>query len=171
MTSQQLLRLYPRAWRERYGDEMTELLGHRSLRPLQVVDVVMGAVDAWMSPRVRRVAARSSIAPNTGGPAMTNLMKLIACSQPNVRYTTRDMLISAGVLLACSVAMSLGGIAAKQAEYRQFGEALVNLAFPISVLVSMPFGVMKGQPWRAQTVVLSVTFAMLLLATWLATKI
>ena len=171
MTPQRLLRLYPRAWQERYGDEMTDLLGTRPLPPLQVIDIVMGAVDAWLSPSVRRITARGSLATNSGVPSMTNLMKLMACSQPKVRYTTRDMLISAGVLLASSALMSFAGIAAKRAGYPEFGEAVLSLAFPMSMLISMPFGLMKGQPWRAQIAVLGSTFWILIFATWIATKI
>jgi len=47
-----LLRLYPRAWRRRYGDEFESILDDRSLSPGDVVDVVHGAMDAHV--RVRR---------------------------------------------------------------------------------------------------------------------
>ncbi len=41
-----LLRLYPRAWRDRYGDEFEALLDQRSLRLRDGVDIVHGALDA-----------------------------------------------------------------------------------------------------------------------------
>jgi hypothetical protein len=41
-----LLGLYPRQWRERYGDELLLLLGER-LRPGDVVDVILGALNEW----------------------------------------------------------------------------------------------------------------------------
>jgi hypothetical protein len=41
-----LLRLYPREWRERYGDEMSEILTDRTPGPSLVLDVVLGALDA-----------------------------------------------------------------------------------------------------------------------------
>src|SRR5260370_31228977 len=47
-----LLRLYPRAWRSRYGVELAALLAQRPLTPLEVVDVLRGAADArWMASR------------------------------------------------------------------------------------------------------------------------
>jgi hypothetical protein len=61
-----LLRLYPRAWRSRYGVELAALLAQRPLTPLEVVDVLRGAVDA------RRVASRgvpAPSAPSTSGGA------------------------------------------------------------------------------------------------------
>lgn len=46
-----LLRLYPRVWRERYGDEFIALLEQEGTRPRVVIDVLAGAFDAWVSPR------------------------------------------------------------------------------------------------------------------------
>jgi hypothetical protein len=56
-----LLRLYPPAWRARYGDEMTSLLESRPLGWSDRVDLATGAIDAWLHParpsRVPTVAA------------------------------------------------------------------------------------------------------------------
>jgi hypothetical protein len=46
-----------------------------------------------------------------------------------------------------------------------------SLAFPVSVLISLPFGVMKGQPWRAQAAILLVTLSLLVAIGFLSTKI
>jgi len=42
-----LIDCYPRAWRERYGEELAELLGER-MRPRDVLDVLCGAANEWM---------------------------------------------------------------------------------------------------------------------------
>jgi hypothetical protein len=54
-----LLRLYPAAWRERYGDEFAALLEERPLSPFDVLDIVFGAFDA----RVRPHALALDLAP------------------------------------------------------------------------------------------------------------
>jgi hypothetical protein len=41
-----LVRLYPAAWRERYGEEFLVLLEERPVGPFDVADVVLGALDA-----------------------------------------------------------------------------------------------------------------------------
>ena len=46
-----LVRLYPRAWRDRYEDEFMALLAERPLSPGDVVDSVRGAVDAHLHPQ------------------------------------------------------------------------------------------------------------------------
>jgi drug/metabolite transporter (DMT)-like permease len=51
-----LVRLYPAAWRARYGDEFAALLEARQLGPYDVADVVLGAVDARLNLRGRRAA-------------------------------------------------------------------------------------------------------------------
>jgi hypothetical protein len=42
--------LYPRAWRERYGEELADLLGSGSFGLRDRVDLVRGAVDAHLHP-------------------------------------------------------------------------------------------------------------------------
>jgi hypothetical protein len=61
MRSLSLVGLYPRAWRDRYGDEMAALIEVRMLRRRDRVDLVRGALDAWLHPpapsRVPAIAA------------------------------------------------------------------------------------------------------------------
>ena len=47
-----LLRLYPAAWRERYGDEFIALLEREGTGTRVVLNVLAGAFDAWVSPKV-----------------------------------------------------------------------------------------------------------------------
>ncbi len=47
-----LLRLYPRAWRERYGDELAALLADRPATMLDRMDLVRGALDARLHPQL-----------------------------------------------------------------------------------------------------------------------
>ena len=44
------LRLYPRAWRDRYGGELVELTTHRSMDWRTRLDLVRGAADAHLHP-------------------------------------------------------------------------------------------------------------------------
>jgi hypothetical protein len=47
-----LVRLYPLAWRERYGDEMEALLEERAPGPFEIADLLLGALDAHLHLRV-----------------------------------------------------------------------------------------------------------------------
>lgn len=55
-----LLRLYPTAWRERYGDEFAELLAVRPPSVRDRFDIVAGAIDARLHPQVGADAARDT---------------------------------------------------------------------------------------------------------------
>lgn len=52
-----LLRLYPRDWRERYGEEFLALLEERPPDALDHVDIVRGAIDARVHPQQRPASA------------------------------------------------------------------------------------------------------------------
>ena len=60
MKASQLLRLYPRAWRERYGDEFAALAGDAPLGASQIIDIVSGAIDARFSRDVRGSVRRQA---------------------------------------------------------------------------------------------------------------
>jgi hypothetical protein len=47
-----LVRLYPQAWRDRYGDEFIALLDERPPTPGDVLDTFRGALDAHLHPAV-----------------------------------------------------------------------------------------------------------------------
>ncbi|HEX5324764.1 MAG TPA: hypothetical protein VFW40_13330 [Capsulimonadaceae bacterium] len=52
-----LLRIYPPVWRERYGDELAGLLSEAPVSAAVVVDLLLGAIDAWLHPSLFRHAA------------------------------------------------------------------------------------------------------------------
>jgi predicted membrane protein len=51
-TARRMVRLYPRAWRERYEEEFVAMLEQGPVTIKDLFDVVFGAVDAWLSPQV-----------------------------------------------------------------------------------------------------------------------
>ena len=158
MTAGRLLRLYPRAWRERYGDEFLAVVGDGALGLQQTIDIVSGAIDAWLSAEVRNATRAASAAPSGGTMTMKTLT---ICDRPSLRYTTRDGLIGAGVMLISTTLLMLLGFSAKAGGPPPAGEMLINLAFPASLVLSMPFWLMKGQPWKAQVVIVGGVLAML----------
>jgi hypothetical protein len=167
MTADRLLRLYPRAWRERYGAEFLDTVGGAQLRPQQILDIVSGAIDAHLSSDVRRMSAASS---TPGGQHMLTALKA-ACGQTTVRMTRKDGVIGAGVMIGATFLLLAIGIWAHRSGYDAIGEMLKSIAFPVAMMASMPFWMLKGQPWRAQAVLVGGTTAMLVLIGYIATKI
>jgi hypothetical protein len=74
-----LLRLYPRGWRERHGEEMLALLEDRPPSVADRLDLVRGALDARLHPaEASRLPALAAI---TGGAAWT-IVGLVVLGQP-----------------------------------------------------------------------------------------
>jgi hypothetical protein len=170
VTARQLLQLYPRAWRQRYGEEFAEFVGDRRLSVQQMVDIVGGALDAWTSRSVRASVRGSVAGSSTGGANMVQTLKL-KCATRAPHYTTKDALIGAGVMIGVSFVMLALGIFANRSGYATAGETLKGLAFPASMLLSMPFYLTKSLSWRAQAVLLGVPMLILIVISYLATKI
>ena len=155
MIANRLLRLYPRAWRERYGDEFLEFVGPEPLRARQVIDIVSGAIDAHLSREVRR-----STAPNGGGALMLTTLKA-ACARPGPVMTRRDGVIGAAVMILSSLIFVALGTYLKRQGWAAASEVVLSLSFSASLLLAMPFLWLKGQPWKAQAFFVGVPMIIL----------
>ena len=159
MPRQRLLLLYPRAWRERYGEEFLATIGTGPLRLTGWIDIASGAIDAWLSADVRRATMASRLAPSGGGPML--LRSLIGCQRQPVRVTTRDSLIAAGVMVGATFLLAMVGVTARRGGWPATGEVLADLSFLAALTLSMPLWLMKGQPWKAQAAIVGGTLALL----------
>ena len=167
MTAKRLLRVYPRAWRDRYGDEFLATAGAGGLSLQQVIDIAAGAIDAWLSSDVRN-ATRAIGTATSGGGTMT--VRTMICRKSEARYTTRDGLIGAGVMLAGTIGLVVMAIALRRAGWPVASEMARSLAFPVSMAISMPFWMMKGQPRKAQWVIVGGLVAFLVVIGYLAAR-
>ncbi len=165
MTAARMLRFYPRAWRDRYGEEFLATAGTDRLSVQQVIDISSGAIDAWLSSDVRS-ATRAASAATSGGRTMT--MRAMICRSNNSRYTTRDSLIGAAFMIVLTAIFAFTGNALTRGGWNVTGEMLKSLSFSIPFSLSMPFWMMKGQPWKAQLVIVGGTVAFLIVIGYLA---
>jgi hypothetical protein len=161
MTAERLLRLYPRAWRERYGEEFLAVVSDGGLGVQQVIDIVSGAIDAWWSSDVRN-ATRVSNAAARGG---TMSVRTMVCTK--ARYTTRDGVIGGSVMIVTTILLALLAMGLRQNGWTTAGEALGNSSFMIAMVVSAPFWLLKGQPRSAQMVFIGGTIVLLALISYL----
>lgn len=159
------LALYPRHWRERYGEEFVELVGDRRLGFFDWIDIVSGAIDARLSGDVRRASA--SIAAG-GGSAVTVLhaLKLRQCGK--VAISTREALIGAAVLVVGSFGafgVKLWLVAAGKPDAARL---VMDFSFPVLYFTVTNAMFFRGQSWRARLVLSTVLAAILGLAVWIA---
>ena len=115
------------------------MLGPRPLSAQQLIDVVFGAVDAWLSADVRRAShARRPVSP---GELPMTLKSMLVCQPSKVRVTTRDGLLGAGVMLGGSALGSLLGVAARRAGWPVTGDVaaehrLLRLAHAVHAVLA-----------------------------------
>ncbi|GAA3214218.1 hypothetical protein [Nonomuraea helvata] len=121
-----MLSLYPKVWRERYGEEVADLVRSRPVRVRTVLDLVRGAADAWV--HYRHV-------PGAGGLTVPLTAVLIGAGaalwllwNPGVR----DVASLHGVW---AEAASAGGIAATM---RDMAQVWFAMAAVIAVLSAAP---------------------------------
>jgi hypothetical protein len=77
------------------------------------------------------------------------------------RPTTREALIGAAVLVGGSLLLTGAGLAAEGRGWPEAAEALTSVAFPIAMMLSMPFWLMRGQRRTVKAVVVGGTTACL----------
>jgi hypothetical protein len=155
MRPARLIRLYPPAWRARYGDEFLALAGDRPATLRQTIDIVAGAIDAWLTADVRRATLAG--AASAGGGHMPK--SLTCATQPTI--TTRDGLIGAAVMIAATLVLTMLGVWAKTSGWTALGETTLSLSFPAAMAVSLPFWMMPGVPRRAKVLFVGVILAIL----------
>ena len=96
----QILRLYPSAWRRRYGAELADLLEEMPATPATTADLVRGAVTLHMRALLDRVAPRMVPA---GGPPMP--------THPLQRHPTATALIAALIMAPTVIFVALSFLA------------------------------------------------------------
>jgi hypothetical protein len=148
-----LLRLYPRAWRERYGDELLALLEARPPSLGDRLDVIRGAFDARLHPQVPGVDAtpekeipvvqrRFGLAAAGGGivwiVAIASMLVL-----PRDIYGDRDTSLAAiGLAIAsCLIGVALGELGTRpgSASSTRTGHAVAYISFFVGVTLALPW--------------------------------
>jgi hypothetical protein len=125
--ARRLIRLYPRAWRERYEEEFVALIEQRPASLRDALDVALGALDAWLRPQVaseRRVTLmigrmRSSVlgvlwawvgvvVAGVGFQKMTEYEDFVRVARQNITVGAAFDAVVAGAVVAL-VAVLVGG--------------------------------------------------------------
>jgi hypothetical protein len=82
-----LIRLYPPAWRRRYGRELAELLAAQPASFRTAVDLVAGAVDAWLNPQSSTAVTAAN---GKGAGAMVEKMLKLRSAGSGANVATAD---------------------------------------------------------------------------------
>lgn len=156
--------LYPRAWRQRYGAEMKEMLTAQRLTLRTALDLVAGAIDARLNPQLLLPAQSRRL---NGG---TTMLTRFHCAPEGV--SVRDQWRSAGWMVGGSIALTMLSIGLLGlVGPNSFSEGLLYSAFPASLMFSSECTYLRRYSGAARAVI-SVSGAMLvILITWAAVVI
>src|SRR5688572_8186787 len=166
-----LLKLYPRQWRQRYGREFEELMAKQPRSLGTVVDVVAGAIDAWIYPQS---STASPVADSKGGGTMITGLKL-QCAGAGVPVTRADQRKAVAVVLGGTLLLVVLWVLADQwYPDSPYLKAIGSVSFIPPFLLSLRYTSLKGRPGSVQAVVIGgqllAVMAIVLGAAWLSTR-
>jgi len=170
MTS--LLRLYPRAWRQRYGEEVAALVAAEPRSFRLTLDLIAGAIDAWMKPQWTPATSPAPASPSGGQHNMRSMFRM--CSRSG--FTREELAQSAGWMIGGS----LGFVAIALVLQFWFGQTLLSQtllysSYPLALILSGQCTLLKSYSRAARWIMISAMLALMFLfflgATWLAYRI
>jgi hypothetical protein len=156
-----LLRLYPRPWRQRYGDEVAAMLAGRPFSFAVAVDLVAGAIDVWLHPSATLAAA-------------TAASRQKERAMPEV--TNADQWKAGGMMVGLTLALTLIWMYAHiRIGDNPYVDSLSIMPFMVAALFSMRYTYLKQRAASVQAVFiggLSLAIAALMLAAgWISAQI
>jgi hypothetical protein len=168
-----LLALYPPRWRRRYGGELRALIGAQPFSLRTAIDLVAGAIDAWLEPQ--NIPMQPDARPE--GVTMIGTMMKLGCAGSGGRVAREDARKSlavnlGGTLLLTALWMTMH---IRRLGDRTYVDSFSAMAFLIPYLFSLRYTSLKGRSPRTQTIFIGGTILMLTLilgtAGWIASKI
>jgi hypothetical protein len=160
-----LIRLYPPAWRRRYGREMAELIARQPASFGTAIDLVAAAVDAWLNPQSSTAAAAAG---SKGERTMMVERLQLRCAGHGAQVTAKDGLKGAAVTLVGTVVL-VWAFSWAMGRYGKnpYLESLQSMSWLFPFLYSQRYWSLKGRSAAVQAVLIGVP-ALILLAIALA---
>jgi hypothetical protein len=159
-----LIRLYPRAWRQRYGAEMRELLASQKPSFRTFTDLVAGALDARLNPQHVPVV----VAGRDEGARI--MIRALRCAPAGV--TVQDQWRSAAWMIGGSLAFTVFSILLKmRLGPNALSEGLLYSAFPAALMLSSECTYLKRYSPAARRVMSFGGAAFVILIVWIATVV
>lgn len=168
-----LIRLYPPAWRRRYGRELAELIATQPASFGTAIDLVAGAVDAWFNPQ-SSTAATAADAKGAGTMLPRMLQLRCAGHGPNVTAadTRKAALVMLGGTLALVLALMWGRVRYGGGPYF---DSLLAVSWLVPTVLSQRYTSLKGRSNRVQAVLIGgqavIVIAIALAAAWFNTVV
>ena len=167
-----LLALYPPRWRRRYGDELRALIGSQPFSLHAAIDLIAGAIDAWIEPQ--QISMQTD-AGQEGGTMIGTMMKP-GCAGSGERVTREDTRKSVTVMLVGTLLLTaLWMVMHIRLGDRTYVDAFSAMAFLVPYVFSLRYTSLKGRSLPTQSIFIGGMILVLALilgtAGWIASKI
>jgi hypothetical protein len=164
-----LIKLYPPAWRRRYGRELADLISTQPASFGTAIDLLAGAVDAWFNPQSSTAAAAADA---KGAGVMISKMLQLKCAGYGAKVTTADArkaaVVTIGGTLALLIPLMLAMTFYKKNVYL---ESLITTSWLLPFLYSQRYTELKGRSGRVQALLIggpaTIVMAIALGTAWL----
>lgn len=165
-----LIRLYPRRFRLRYGAELADLIAARPFSVRTTVDLIAGAIDAWIHPQL--LAAVQAKPDAEGEKTMMARLMRFECAGYGEEITAADTKKSLAITFLGTIVMLFGWWWIR----RSFGVnpyvvALAGNSFLVPYFFSLRYTTLKGRSAGVQwafIIGITVMVALVsLLAAWI----
>jgi hypothetical protein len=168
-----VLALYPPRWRRRYGDELRALIGSQPFSLHAVIDLMAGAIDAWLEPQ--KIPVQPAPAGRGEGVTMIGTMMKFGCASGG-RVSREDAWKSAAVSLGGTLLLTALWLTLRvRPGGRSYVDAFSAMAFLVPYLFSLRYTSLKGRSLRTQSIFIGgmILVLTLILGTvgWIASKI
>ena len=170
-----LLRLYPRPWRRRYGDEVAAMLAGRSFSLAVAVDLVAGAIDVRLHPSAT-LAAATAASPQEEKTMLSRIARLECAALMGSDISRADQRKASWVLVGMTLLLTpIWMYAHIRIGDNPYVDSLSIMPFMIPLLLSMRYTWLKRRPASVQAVFIGgmslAIAAFMLAAGWLAAQI
>jgi hypothetical protein len=142
--SRWFLKLYPRDWRERYGDELSELVGDKPLSIASSIDLIAGAIDARFSK----------------GTKMPSVLKSV-CLTKNEPQTAADGLRGAGIMIGSTLIFVALATLTRRSGWPDISQSMMAMSFPVSMVFTNHVMYLRKQSATAKWVITGGSLAIL----------
>jgi hypothetical protein len=162
-----LLKLYPPRWRRRYGAELTEMIAAQPFSIGAAIDLVAGAIDAWVHPRL--ITAPGS---NEREVPMSITIRRFACAGDAPPLTRSDKIKSTTINVGGTLMLALVWLAMVwQFRKNEYVLALAPMTYFLPYLVSLRYTSLKGRSHATQAILIAslgtLFTAFFLLVAWI----
>jgi hypothetical protein len=171
-----ILRLYPRSWRRRYGDEVAALLEGRGFSLAIAIDLIAGAIDARLHPAAT-LGASAAASHDKEGTMLQKVAKFDCAALVGGTDLSRgDQWKSAGAAVGLTVVLTIVWMAVHiRIGDNPYVDSLSVMTFIVPILFSMRYTYLKKRSAGAQAIFIGGTSlaiaALMLVAGWISASL